>query len=233
MKFADVMRMKRPGEEAVAVASHPQELATDADSHAPELATRVASDGYPPPAPVARKLDFAVASHAQQLATKMDSHTAKRKPQRNARLTQLNVRIDKDLKAKIDILSGAEGKGVAAIVEEALRLWLATGVARKLATFDSDDDLTDDIIKLYARLTGKMMTTADRDAYTGVKGLNANAIKIGMYTTIFHAKGGPINSFKYFLPEIHKAAAGIGNIGSPEEYVAHLRSRVKKEFGRG
>ena len=57
---------------------------------------------------------------------------------------QLNVRIDKSLKAKLDMIVAAEGSTMNDLVEKAVRQLLATPVASLLATYDSDDDLNDE-----------------------------------------------------------------------------------------
>lgn len=173
------------------------------------------------------------ASSPLLLAPKSASTSKRKRRFTPAGKDQLNVRIDKTLKAKLDVLAAAEGKTMNALIEGILAAVLAHDGARLLAPFDIDDDSTDDIIKLFARLTGRPMNAADREAYAEVRHYDQAVLKIGMYTTVFHCRGQRINSFRYFLPEIEKAASLIGSIGSPAEYVAHLKRRVKKEFGVG
>jgi len=78
------------------------------------------------------------------------------------------------------MIVAAEGTTMNDLVEKAVRQLLATPVASLLATYDSDDDLNDDIIKLFTHITGKRVTDADLKDYRSVKHLDANVIKVGM-----------------------------------------------------
>jgi hypothetical protein len=133
------------------------------------------------------------------------------------------------LKAKLDMIVAAEGTTMNDLVERAVRQLLATP-ASLLATYDSDDDLNDDIIKLFTHITGKRVTEVDLKDYRSIKHLDPNVIKVGMLMTVLNFKGQRINSFKYMLPEIEKATLSLPQIQSPGEYVKYLISKVKKEL---
>ena len=205
-----------------------------------ELATPVASNSTPLAitpdqlATVASLLPNAAANTHSLLARPVASNPrAGKKPKvfTPPHKAQLNVRIDKSLKAKLDMIVAAEGSTMNDLVEKAVRQLLATPVASLLATYDSDDDLNDDIIKLFTRITGKRVTEADLKDYRSVKHLDPNVIKVGMLMTVLNFKGQRINSFKYMLPEIEKATLSVPQIQSPGEYVKYLISKVKRELG--
>lgn len=208
---------------ATAPASNGPELATDAAS------TEDASNQWKTASRVASLLGGGGASNQVELAPKVASNRGAGKRYTPANKTQLNVRVSKHIKAKLDMLSAATGKGINDLIDEAIVLLLATPDASLLATYDSDDDLNDPIIKLVVRYTGRRFSLKDKAAYDEVRHLDRNVIRMGILTTLLNTSD-QINGFAYFKPEIMAAAQEIAVLRTPAEYISHLEHRVRQKY---
>jgi hypothetical protein len=167
------------------------------------------------------------------LAPPSASTPAKRRTFTPKHKTQFNVRIDRHLKAKLDLLAATLGKSMNDLAEEAFKLLLATPSATLLAPFDIDDDLIENpIIKLYCKYTGRPFTEKDKNDLLTVSHLNPLVIQIGMLTTLIRKQGGGISSFAYFVPEIQTTAEKYKEADKPEDYLKYLLKKVKDIYKR-
>jgi len=232
VKNADIFRMKRREDslvDAATVASNHTLLSTIKDSNQEVLAAFPQVDSK-----VATLLKNEPASNQELLATTPAiNQTAPRRKKvfTSAGKTQVNVRMERHLKAKLDILAAASGKALNDLVVEGIQQLLATSGATLLATYDLDDVLIQDpIIQLYVRYTGRSFTEADKTSYEQVRHLNPLVIRVGVLATLIRKQGGQINSFAYFLPEIQNAATQFSTMAAPVDYVKYLDCKVRQKY---
>lgn len=126
----------------------------------------------------------------------------------------VNTRINKQLKEQMELYRFVHKMTEREFLEEAIATKLQNPKTTKQQRIedDSDEGLKDEeILIFYHRWTGNRITDGDRKAFDEVSIYHPDIIKAGILTTIWNAAQSPsvrrINSLRYCVEEIHKAAA--------------------------
>lgn len=141
---------------------------------------------------------------------------AVRKPDRHdANRERVNFWMDTQQKQEMKEFAARYGMDLTDFfIQAAVRFMegVAVRTAAGVAVNTSHDDLmiwktADDIIMLYARLTGNRWKPADDKVGRAYNEADRRLVEIGILNTLLNAKGKRINSFAYFIPEIDEAMA--------------------------
>lgn len=149
----------------------------------------------------------------------------------------LSARIRLDLKEKFDQWCFLNRCDKQAAMERAIALLVgvdnvnnADFVSRVSPLIDDDiDDVDIIIISEYETLTGRRFNDKDRQAYQEIRPYGTDAILAGMFLTVLQKKQpGPINSFRYFQPQI-QTLVREGPPMAIKEYIQYLRSKLSRK----
>lgn len=126
----------------------------------------------------------------------------------------VNTRINKQLKEQMELYRFVHKMTEREFLEEAIATKLQSPKTTKQQRIEDDTDEAlneEEILIFYHRWTGNRITEGDRRAFDEVSMYHPDVIKSGILTTIWNAAQSPsvsrINSLRYCLEEVHRAAA--------------------------
>ena len=173
--------------------------------------------------------------HKEAILTRYQRYERRsRKPNQS----QLNVRIDNDLKLRVIQQAATEGIDLSAFVSASLEMRLAADLSASLpARARSDDETRLDMIRVrdeYVACTGKPWTQRDDQHYARIATLPRVIRFAGFYNALLRRKANTIGSFAYVVTVIKQTQKEHANGEYPdiEHYAQDAEQLVKNKYGK-